>query len=90
MDTAPSSGDLVSVYELVNETRKEIFSATAPRVDQNEQPAELAPPLAVAHWGSADEVYQRIVEYAMPLRNAQGFMKAYALSWLAKGWRVLE
>ena len=90
MDVAPKTDDLISVYELVNETRQEVLLATMPRVDEKEQLPEIAPPPAVVHWGSADEVYHRVIEYTMPLKNANGFIKAYALSWLAKGWRVLE
>ena len=89
MDAASKSEDLVSVYELVNETRKEVYLATITRVDENEPLPEIAQPPTVAHWDSNDEVYQRVVAYTMPLKNANGFIKAYATSWQLKGWRVL-
>lgn len=80
MDKPPRPGDLVTVYELVNDSRRELYIGTTWRLQELQQLQQITRPRAVSHWGPEEKVRFRVVEYSLPLREAQAFMENYAAS----------
>ncbi len=82
---------LVSVFEAVNDTVKEIYLGTTTLLsDQLAAQFPRTPPPATAHWESRHRVFVKVVEYSIPLKDARAFIDHYADSAAAAGWKVLK
>ena len=92
---APQSGTprhrLVSVYEAVNDSLKEIYLGTTTLLsDQLAAQFPRTPPPATAHWEAGHRVFVKVVEHSIPLKDAHAFIDHYSGSAASSGWRVLK
>jgi hypothetical protein len=80
---------LVSVYEAVNDGRREIYLGTTLHLaDHLTTSFRSTPPKAVAHWGPGEKIFINIVEYSIPQRDVAKFIDHYASSAASAGWTV--
>lgn len=85
----PGAADLVSIYEVLNETRGELFIGTTWRLKDLLGFQQMTPPAVVRHWKEGDRLRFRTVEYGIPNADARAFIDTYAGSDLVKSWKVL-
>lgn len=80
---------LVTVYEAVNETLKEVYleSSQLP-ISQIARFLRSDPPPELSHWRPEHRVHYRPVA-TLPRRDAEAFIARYADSGAFFGWRVL-
>lgn len=83
------AGDLVSVYEVLNETRGELYIGTTWRLKDLEDFSRMTPPAATRHWEKGDALRFRTIENGIPNADAPAFVAAYSGSNLVSRWRVL-
>jgi hypothetical protein len=82
---------LVSVFEAVNDSAKEIYLGTTILLsEQLTAQFQRTPPPAVAHWKPGQRVFVKVVEYSIPLKDARAFIDHYAESAASAGWAVLK
>ena len=86
-DDVPAS-TLVTVYEAINDTRREIFVGLSMRFmgDVGLSVRDLP---ELRHWKAGEDVRVRGVEYGVPMRDAWDFLRRYALSRANAGWNVV-
>lgn len=81
---------LVTVYEVVNETLGEVYLGTtnllSPKLARD---FERFPPKAIARWRARDRVILRCLVYAIPLREAEAFVRKFAVLGKRRARRVL-
>jgi hypothetical protein len=81
---------LVTVYEVVNETLREVYLGTTSLLaPQLAAEFKRRPPRAIAGWRTSDRMLLRCLVYAIPLREAQAFIRKYALLGRRRARRVL-
>lgn len=85
----PGAADLVSIYEVLNETKGELFIGTTWRLKDLTGFQQLTPPKIVRHWEADDKLVFRTIEYGIPNADAPAFIEAYRRSELVKRWKVL-
>jgi len=80
----------VSVFELVNERRREIYVGRTSRLIFAGAGVEPhAPVPELAHWDPADVRPPRHIEGDLSEHDAERFIAAYVNTPLPKGWRFL-
>lgn len=85
-DVSPST--LVTVYEAVNDARREIYVGLSMNfIGQVELTIREVPELR--HWLADEPIRVRGVEYGVPMRDAWDFVERYARSRANAGWRVM-
>jgi hypothetical protein len=83
--------NLVSVYEAVNDTLKEIYLGTSNLLsEQLVRDFASSPPAPVAHWTAGQRIVVNIVEYSIPAGDAERFIAHYASSAASAGWKTLR
>jgi hypothetical protein len=81
---------LITVYEVVNETLREVYLGTTSLLaPQLALQFERRPPRAVARWRPEHRMILRCLVYAIPLREGQTFIRKYALLGRRRARRVL-
>lgn len=83
------AADIVSVYEVVNETQGELYVGTTWRLHSIEDFRDITPPKALRHWKGEDKLSFRTIDDGLPRADAPAFVEAYRRSPLVKKWRVL-
>lgn len=84
-------GNLVTVFEASNVTRKEIYAGTTGYLlERLVKDFKTAPPKAAAHWRRDDEIAYHCVEYALPPEDAESFLDGYARTAAILGWKVVR
>lgn len=80
-------GALVDIFEIVNETRGEIFIGL---VGQPEGVVDVLehPPAEISHWRPSDDIDARSVAYTMPMDDARKFLEIYLTKVDRPGWKV--
>lgn len=78
---------LVDIFEIVNDTRGEIFIGL---VRQPEGVTDLLehPPREISHWSLTDDIDARSVAYTMPPEDARKFLEIYLTKVERPGWTV--
>lgn len=85
------SRQLVTVFEAVNETRKEIFVGVSDLlIDQLERAFQSSPPKSVQHWTSDDRILFRSIEYSVAAKETDDFIDAYLRNDALKGWKTFR
>lgn len=88
MATHPSR---VTVYEVLNGTRREIFVGIVARpMVELVGTFRSALPLQAAHWSAADRLEFRSVEFGMTESDARAFIEGYASALAPSGWRMIR
>lgn len=86
LDPELPESSLVTVYEAVNETRKELYVGLStffvPEIERR-----LRSKLALSHWSPQDRIVIRAIEYGIPLSMAREFTRAYEQSRVDAGWK---
>lgn len=82
------------VYEVKNESRKEIFIGTAGvtdfSLDHLRSSHQAIPPQEIAHWRfDSEDINYRVAEEGMPDIDIPGFLEHYMSSRLQTGWTLL-
>ena len=85
----PGAADIVSIYEVLNETRGELFIGATWRLKDLLGFQQMTPPAVVRHWELGDRLRFRTVEYGIPNADARAFIETYAKSDLVKAWKVV-
>ncbi|MCR4294980.1 MAG: hypothetical protein NUW21_05555 [Elusimicrobia bacterium] len=86
-DSAPR----VAVFEAVNDSLKETYiGTTAQPVDVLTAGFTEMRPRVVSHWAPKDKVSLNIVESALSPSDAVAFIRHYAASIEAAGWKPLR
>lgn len=85
----PGAADLVSIYEVLNETKGELFVGTTWRLKDLTGFQQMTPPKIVRHWELSDTLVFRTIEYGIPNADAPAFIDAYRRSDLVKRFKVL-
>ena len=81
--------ELVTVYEAINETLKEVYVGTTSLfIDQLGARFLTRLPPNVAHWRADHNILYHAVEYAIYRRDAAEFIDRYAKSASLETWRV--
>jgi len=89
VDQTRNASDLLSVYEVLNETRGELYVGTTWRLNDLNDFSHMTPPKAVRHWQPGDRLRFRTIEYGLPQADAGDFIERYRTSDLVKAWKVL-
>jgi hypothetical protein len=86
-----NGGDLVSIVELINHTRKQVYVCST-MLFTSELLAKIKndPPRELVEWSESDMIDYRTLEYGLPRRDARAFLKRYRASISREGWRVEE
>ena len=82
------------VYEVKNESRKEIFIGTAGVtdfcLDHLKSSHQAIPPQEIAYWRfDSENINYRVVEEGLPDIDIPGFLDRYMSSTLLAGWTLL-
>jgi len=81
---------LITVYEVVNETLREVYLGTTSLLaPQLAVEFKRRPPRAVTRWRANDRMILRCLAYAIPLREGQTFIRKYAALGRRRARRVL-
>lgn len=90
VEKTEAGSDLVGVYEVVNETRREIFIAVSADMPNDlERLHTASPPTAIRHWKATDKKRYQAIDYAFPRGKVWDFVKAYAKTAVHKDWTIL-
>lgn len=80
---------LVTVYEAINETRREIFIGLSSYF-MNEIEARVRKRPELAHWQATDRTRVDAIEYGIPLSVARDFLKRFETAKANEGWKILS
>lgn len=81
----------VSVFEAVNDSLRETFlGTTAATPDSLAAGFAERRPRAVSHWATKDRISLNIVEPSLSESDAHDFIRHYAASLEAAGWKPLR
>ncbi len=85
------SADLISIVELVNHTRKQVY-VCATMLFTSELLADLKahPPRELASWSESDLIDYRTLEYGVPRRQAKALIRRYRTAAARDGWKTGE
>ena len=82
----------LTVFEVINQTRKEFFVGTTilgmhEVIEQHRD----APPSAIAHWQQGDKINYRSIKFDLPVKDAAQFIETHAKR-LARtsNWKVIR
>lgn len=91
-DKSPDeSSPRVAVFEAVNDSLKETYlGTTANPVDMLASGFSDRRPRVVSHWAPKDRISMNIVESALSLSDADAFIRHYAATLVAAGWKPLR
>ena len=90
-EEADDDHELVSVYQIINEARQEIFVGVTDRLmPRLEHLHLLTPPKAISHWKPDEPRRYQAVEYACPRDRVKEFVRAYLKAAARKGWTVIS
>lgn len=78
------------VFELICDSRREIFVSTGSSVEDELARVKASPPLVIAHWPAEERAKLRIIETFSEAKTADEFARRYASTSLPKGWRYLK
>lgn len=84
-----SQATLVTVYEAVNETLREMYVGLSLRL-MGEIERRLRLKKELAHWGEEDRIVVRAIDYSLPYRDARDFVRRYEQARANSGWNVLS
>lgn len=80
----------VTVFEVVNPIRKELFvGLTTLPMNALIAHHRAAPPKALWEWQEADRIEYRSLEFGMTAAAAVEFLRGYVSSFRRDGWRVV-
>lgn len=89
IDPALPGTSLVTVYEAVNESRREIFVGLS-TFFMAEIESRLRHRPELAHWQETDRTRVDAIEYGIPLSVARDFVKRFETAKANQGWKVLS
>lgn len=89
MESTRGAADLISVFEVLNETRGELYVGATWRLKDLDDFNRMTPPRAVRHWKAGEALRFRTIEYGLPQADAPVFIERYRTSDLVKSWKVL-
>lgn len=82
---------LVTVFEAVNETLREVYVGTTTHLVEVLTRLFLErPPGGVRHWSTAHKITVRCVEYSVAVHDVSEFIEAYAGSEALRSWKVIR
>lgn len=86
-----TGGTLVSIYEAINDSLKEVYLGKTTHAGVTDAGRFLqALPRAVSHWEPSHAVTVRIVESSLKKDDAGAFLRHYAASLVDAGWRAFH
>lgn len=89
VDPDTPGSTLVTVYEAINDTKREIFVGISTRF-MNDIETRLRARQELAHWKSTDRTRVQAIEYGMPYDAARDFLARYEHAKANAGWKVLS
>jgi hypothetical protein len=84
------ASDPVTIYEVLNETRGELYVGWTWRLHDLDDFKSMTKPKAVRHWNSSDTLRFKPLEKGIPRADAAAFITSYRESDLVKAWKVLS
>lgn len=85
------SSPRVAVFEAVNDSLKETYLGTTVNpVDVLAGGFTEMRPRVVSHWAPKDRISMNIIESALSMSDAEAFIKHYAATLAAAGWKPLR
>lgn len=80
---------LVTVYEAINDTRRELFIGLS-TLFMSDIESRLRARQELAHWKDADRTRVQAIEYGMPYNSAREFLARYEQAKANAGWKILS